>query len=385
MKTCFYLLLASVVLLPTQSTRGQTIGHADVDFRYHDGKIEIQPQATGLVIPQVFPDMGFFRQANSNPGFFSERDVGGGVGSEDIIIYNVLDDLFFWSEGEFAELQADTQIRIQNNPSFTPETVIGVGTGVQRGATSPLVNSIGQASADGDFHSHVDFQLEPISSNPREAPPFGAYGLKLSLSTDNPDVEESDPFFLVYRFGIDEEMFRRALDDFDTLLLEPSLAGDFDADGVLTVMDIDLLSAEVVLGNHPNAFDLNRDDLVDEVDRSIWVEQLAGSLFGDADLNRSVEFADFLALSSAFGQSGGWGRGDFDGNGAVQFGDFLLLSANFGQTAASPAVVPEPVSGYLALMACALLLAGVRLRPTARGRHHCDFPSPTKRRARCHR
>lgn len=50
---------------------------------------------------------------------------------------------------------------------------------------------------------------------------------------------------------------------------------------------------------------------------------------GDADLNGSVEFTDFLLLAKNFGQHGVWGDGDFDGNGVVGFSDFLILSQNF--------------------------------------------------------
>ena len=42
--------------------------------------------------------------------------------------------------------------------------------------------------------------------------------------------------------------------------------------------------------------------LVDLADHRYWVEQIAGTRFGDADLNGSVQFADFLQLSANFGQ-----------------------------------------------------------------------------------
>ena len=52
-----------------------------------------------------------------------------------------------------------------------------------------------------------------------------------------------------------------------------------------------------------------------------------------ADLNGDgrVEFADFLILSDAFGDTVppfGSGSADIDGNGAVGFSDFLILSAS---------------------------------------------------------
>ena len=125
-----------------------------------------------------------------------------------------------------------------------------------------------------------------------------------------------------------------------------SLIGDFDGDGALTGVDIDLLSAQV--GQSDLSFDLTGDGAVTAADRTFWVETAADTFFGDADLNGSVEFADFLALSAAFGGAGGWNAGDFDGSGDIQFPDFLLLSANFSRSrddAAQP--VPEPTAGSL--------------------------------------
>ncbi len=82
---------------------------------------------------------------------------------------------------------------------------------------------------------------------------------------------------------------------------------------------------------------------------------------GDIDGNGTVEFADFLALSSTFGDvadPAGSGA-DIDGNGAVDFADFLILSTNFGQSAAASSV-PEP-SGF-ALLGIASLVGGLLRR-----------------------
>ena len=91
-------------------------------------------------------------------------------------------------------------------------------------------------------------------------------------------------------------------------------------------------------------FDTNGDGSVTIADHQHWVEDpaYANSVLGDADLDGSVDFPDFLALSAGFGQSGGWAEGDFDASGAVEFPDFLILAENFGQVAASTASVPEP-------------------------------------------
>jgi len=332
----------------------QEIPHSDVFFSYGETKIEILNDS--LVLPQLMLDSGFFRQANGNPGFFNERDNGGGTGPSDIVGYNVLDDLLFWSEGDFATPRETTEIRIINNPRTVADTIIGTDTGEQRAMFDPLRNTIGQSNSAGDFHSHVDFRLDPISSDPEESPLPGAYGLKLSLSSANSDIEESDPFFIVYRFGIEPDDFAMALEDFSALLSPATaMTGDFDVDGFLTAVDIDLLSAEVAAQSNDLSFDLTGDAVVDQADRLKWIEELAGTISGDANLDGTVQFSDFLALSGGFGMPGGWADGDFDGDGDVQFADFLSLSANFGQMGAAAASVPEPASGPLAVIALATL------------------------------
>lgn len=62
---------------------------------------------------------------------------------------------------------------------------------------------------------------------------------------------------------------------------------------------------------------------------------------GDADGDGQVSFADFLVLSTNFGEAGGWAQGDFDGSGTVDFADFLILSNRFGEATAATSV-PEP-------------------------------------------
>ena len=339
--------------------------HSDVFFTYGDTQILIEPQDGRMVIPQIFPDSGFFIQANDNPGFFSETDLvtpsgrRGGTGPGDTIVYNVLDDLQYWSDGEFTAPVEGTEIRIIHIPRSVEDTFVGADSGEMRGVFDPLSNVIGQSDGAGEFHFHVDFRLEPVTSDPEFAPAPGAYGLKLSLSADNDDIAESDPFFITFGFGIDDETFEMALDDFNALLeVSPGIPGDFDGDDLLTAADIDLLSAEVRAGTNAIEFDLSGDDLVTELDRETWVTDLAMTRLGDADLNGTVQVQDFLALSRGFGKPGGWSDGDFDGSGEVQVADFLRLSRNFGRPALT-ASVPEPGSSSLLLVG---LLAVLRCR-----------------------
>ena len=134
-----------------------------------------------------------------------------------------------------------------------------------------------------------------------------------------------------------------------TIHIVESLPGDFNGNAMLDAGDIDLLSMEVVNGTHIAGFNLSGNAQVNETDRTFWVEELKGTFFGDANLDGSVAFDDFLTLSTNFGQAGGWSDGDFNGNNEIDFADFLRLSSNFGEPSAV-AAVPEPMISNFALL-----------------------------------
>jgi len=127
---------------------------------------------------------------------------------------------------------------------------------------------------------------------------------------------------------------------------------DFDDDGVIGVTDIDALCSQVSAGTNSAAFDLSGDGVVNGEDVTNFLGQ-TGTIPGDVNLDGTVNFPDFLALSANFGQAGRtWSQGDFDCSGDVAFPDFLALSANFGRSAgANAASVPEPNATLLALFA----------------------------------
>ena len=66
---------------------------------------------------------------------------------------------------------------------------------------------------------------------------------------------------------------------------------------------------------------------------------IASTLYGDADLNGTVEFADLSKLLASYTQAGNWAEGDFDYSGDVVFADLSKLLANYTQS------VPMVVDG----------------------------------------
>ena len=117
-----------------------------------------------------------------------------------------------------------------------------------------------------------------------------------------------------------------------------------NGDGVFDALDIDDLTDAI--GSSDSVFDLDGNGSVETTDRDMLITDVFQTTPGDTNLDRQVNFADFLVLADRFGQAGGWSDGDFDGDGQVAFTDFLALSANFGT--AQPVSVPEPSAHLLA-------------------------------------
>jgi hypothetical protein len=179
-----------------------------------------------------------------------------------------------------------------------------------------------------------DFEVIP-------GPVGGNYLLAAGEASIDGSLSENEVAFMAFRIG--------------------SLAGDFDHDGLLSAADIDLL----VPGSPNQELDLDGSGVVDGADREVWVQDLFGTFLGDTDLNKEVNFADFVQLSTNFGQAGGWAQGDFDGSGDIQFADFVQLSTNFGKPNIAAASVPEP--NFLSLM----LLAGISVCVVRRRKTSC--------------
>jgi hypothetical protein len=147
-----------------------------------------------------------------------------------------------------------------------------------------------------------------------------------------------------------------------TVTVTDPLIGDFNNNGVLDGGDIDLLSDEVRKLTPNAAFDLTAGADVNAADRTYWVESLAGTFFGDTNLDKTVGFTDFLPLSANYLREGTWSTGDFTGDRFVGFDDFLQLASNYLKTAAVAVPVPEPSHTELAVVGGILLLMGVRRR-----------------------
>ena len=146
------------------------------------------------------------------------------------------------------------------------------------------------------------------------------------------------------------------------------LPGDFDGDGQLTALDIDLLSDAVLAGNNPSQFDLNGDSNVNQSDRDVWVNDLKFTYYGDADFDGEFNTTDFVAAfvggkyEDGIAANAGWASGDWNGDKEFDTTDFITAFVDGGYEIGprQVAAVPEPSS--LVLFAIGLLVCLSRRR-----------------------
>ncbi len=113
--------------------------------------------------------------------------------------------------------------------------------------------------------------------------------------------------------------------------------GDFDLDGEFEAPDVDALVSAIAAGSHDPQFDLTGDGLVDFDDLEVWVLDLKGTLFGDANLDFNVDVSDFNRWNSnKFTADTLWTGGDFNADGVNDVSDFNLWNVNKFNTANTP-------------------------------------------------
>ena len=131
--------------------------------------------------------------------------------------------------------------------------------------------------------------------------------------------------------------------------------GDFNDDGVLDAVDIDLLTEDIVISTrlpgNPDIFDMTGDGRVTTDDLDEWLQvagaaNLAGGnayLYGDANLDGSVDVSDFNSWNdNKFQITSRWTHGDFNASGQIDVADFNIWNANKFQSAAARHAVDIP-------------------------------------------
>jgi hypothetical protein len=143
------------------------------------------------------------------------------------------------------------------------------------------------------------------------------------------------------------------------------LEGDYNDDGILDALDIDLQAAEMkkpVAEQDLAKFDHNGDGVVDLGaagpdssnwgDRLIWIRSLRQTSVGDANLDNVFDSGDLVGVFGeskyGTGEMATWAQGDWNGDMLFDSGDLVLAFQDGGYVTGATAAVPEPGS-YLML------------------------------------
>ncbi len=153
----------------------------------------------------------------------------------------------------------------------------------------------------------------------------------------------------------------------------PRLVGDYNHNKLLDAGDLDLQAIEMMKGEHPAAYDLNDDQLVDYADRCMWVEELRSTWMGDVNLDGELNTSDIVQIFAGgkylTDEIATWEQGDVSGDMRFTSSDLVIIFTNWPSNGPRPATevaaVPEPNT-------CVLLTLGLLLAPsTARRRVVC--------------
>ena len=211
MKTTLMITLLSLIAVPAFAQEEE--GHSDIEFTYEDGKIDIEFGDEGPIFESEFPTEGAFAQFTDEPGMEASAEEGNEINPGDLIDYNVLGPLVYHDGSGFTSVPDGVGIRISDNPSgdwLVDGSLVGPLSGP---------GLIDQADAEGEIHSHVEFALEPADLG---SDAYGAYGILMELTTDEPGIANSDPFYIIFNFGMEEEAFEGTVGDFAAAVPEPS-------------------------------------------------------------------------------------------------------------------------------------------------------------------
>ena len=144
----------------------------------------------------------------------------------------------------------------------------------------------------------------------------------------------------------------------------PTLAGDFDHDQLLTHSDIDALTATSLDSPNDLSFDLSGDEIVDDIDRQIWVKRLKATHFGDANLDGEFNSRDLIQVFIAGEyeddrqENSTWETGDWNGDREFTTADLVTAFIDGGYLRNVANQVPEPTSPWI--VTTALFIIGIR-------------------------
>ena len=163
----------------------------------------------------------------------------------------------------------------------------------------------------------------------------------------------------------------RATIDLMELYSFEDVPGDFTSDEIVNAADIDRLSNAIATNYQNVGFDLNGDTEITEADRTILVQDILNTYFGDSNLDGEFNSADLVNIfaageyEDAIERNSTWATGDWSGNGEFDSADLVLAFQDGGyELGPREAVrsVPEPNASGVAVSFGFLIGSLVRRR-----------------------
>ena len=159
---------------------GLAWGHGiPIDLSLHSGKLSTDHQVytstanliAGVIVQTDLPGFGVTSSANNVP---AHLQIG----------VDVLDKLYYWNGTDLADPTASLLVENQ----FAHSVTVTGSTAFQPGI------SVGTYNGSLGWHAHLFYVLEPLPVS------HGAYGLLMSATASG--VENSDPFLIVFNYGL---------------------------------------------------------------------------------------------------------------------------------------------------------------------------------------
>lgn len=135
--------------------------------------------------------------------------------------------------------------------------------------------------------------------------------------------------------------------------------GDFNFDGQIDTLDINLLTQAILDESLDTLYDVDNNGVVDIDDQYYWVAIIKNTWLGDANLDGEFSSLDFVQVfqfgkyEDSIPQNSGWEEGDWDADGDFTTLDFVAAFNEGGYELGPRAIatVPEPASNLLSIVA----------------------------------
>jgi hypothetical protein len=345
----------------------------------HDGDVWFTP---GLVVNA--PEDGELVEARFV--IFARTDVGDAL-NDLATIYGFPMEFHIWSDGieggadSFDENTLGVQVpghieREVNSPFFSFITVVPFGhTGPPDEPTkfTTFLVTIDLSSFNLALQGGTEYVMSIIQDNSSNfVTPHALFRISASRVSGFEDVFRADttenirPGYVNSQLGFGYEQFGGS---FTLTSFDP---GDFNRDGTIDALDIDLLASAAHNDADNLLYDLNEDgavtfavgqpDAENPSDSDVLIYDILDTRYGDADLNGQVFLSDLTKLAINYRQAGqfGWADGNFNGsqeagttaNPRVFLSDLTILATNWRFGVGSGAAlesIPEPSGFVLAL------------------------------------